>query len=274
MDLGDFFDDTYTPSFTPYVDSEGIEKPTMPEADDIEGYDRYKESELLLPRNGKEISLAKVVIRVKYKDGKVKGTYKNNPILYTRVYGVIFLDGAVCQYVTNIIADNMYSQYDSNGHYTLLLKEITDLRKSSMAVPIYDRFVVSKTGRKILGKTTKEWDFLCLWKYGSTTCSPMEDLKESNPVDIAEYIAGNEDAAFGWWVTYTLKKQDHIIAKVKALFLKKSHKFGVEVPTSVEEAYKSDKKNNNILWRDAIKKEMTNVSIDLHILDHGEENPV
>ena len=48
----------------------------------------------------------------------------------------------------------------------------------------------------------------------------------------------------------------------------------MEVPTSVKEAYKLDKKNNNTLWRDAIKKEMTNVSIAFHILDRGEENPV
>ena len=74
---------------------------------------------------------------------------------------------------------------------------------------------------------------------------------------IVEHVVGNrisEEAAFAWWVPYTLKKRDHIIAKFKARFLKKSHKFDVEVPTSVEEAYKLDKKNNNTLWRDAIKK--------------------
>ena len=71
-----------------------------------------------------------------------------------------------------------------------------------------------------------------------------------------------------------MKKRDHIIAKVKARFLKNSHKFGVGLPTSVEEAYRIDQKNNNTLWRDAIKKEMTNVSVSFHILDHGEEDPV
>ena len=63
-------------------------------------------------------------------------------------------------------------------------------------------------------------------------------------MDIAEYVVGiriSEEAAFAWWVPYTLKKENHIIAKVKASFPKKSHKFGVEVPTSVEEAYKLDK---------------------------------
>ena len=218
-DLGDFFDDTYTPSFTTYVDNEGIEKPTMPEADDISDYDKYIESEVPPSRNCKEMISEKVVSWVKYKNETVKGTYSKNPILYTRVYDVMFPDGAVCQYAANIIAENMYSQVDSNGHHTFLLKKITDHRKSDMAVPIDDNFVVSNTGRKILKKTTKGWDFLCLWKYGSTTWVPLKNLKESNRVDIAEYVVGNrisEETAFAWWLPYTLKKRYHIISKVKA----------------------------------------------------------
>ena len=109
-----------------------------------------------------------MVSRVKDKNGKVKGTYNKNPILDTRVYNFMFPDGSVCQYAKNIIAENMYSQVDSNGHHTLLLKEITDHGKSEMAKHIYDKFVVSKTGRKRLRKTTKGWDFLCLRKYSST----------------------------------------------------------------------------------------------------------
>ena len=68
-----------------------------------------------------------------------------------------------------------------------------------MAVPIYDRFVVSKTGRKILRKTTKGRDFFCLWKDVSTKWVALKNLKESKPVDIEEYVVGNwisEEAAF------------------------------------------------------------------------------
>ena len=43
-DSGDFFNDTDTPEFTPYVDNEGIEEATMPEADAFPDYDRYIES--------------------------------------------------------------------------------------------------------------------------------------------------------------------------------------------------------------------------------------
>ena len=78
-----------------------------------------------------------------------------------------------------------------------------------------------------------------------------------------EYVVGNrisEEAAFAWWVPYTLKKQDHIIAKLKARFLMKSHNFGVEVPTLVKEAYRLYQKNNKTLA--------------FHILYHIEEDPL
>ena len=146
-----------------------------------------------------------------------------------------------------------------------------------MDVPIDEKFVVYKTGRKSIRKTTKGWDFLCLWKDSSITWAPLKDLEESNPVDIAEYVVGNrisEESAFAWWEPYILKKQYHIIAEVKARLLKKSHKFGGEVPTLAKEAYRLNQKNNNTIWCDTIKKEMTNVYVAFHILDNGEEDPV
>ena len=157
----------------------------MPKADAIEDCNRYIEYEVLLPSSGKEMISEKQVSWVKDKYGKLKGSYNKNPILDTRVYDVMFPDGAVCQYAANIIAENMYSQVDSNGHHTLHLKEITDLRKSEMSVIVYDKFVASKTGKKSLRNTTKGWDFLYLQKDGSTMWDPLKDLKESNPVDIA-----------------------------------------------------------------------------------------
>ena len=68
------------------------------------------------------MSSAKVVSRVKDKDGKTKDTYNNDTILDTRVYNVMFPDGSVCHFTPNIIAENMYSQVDSNDHHTLILK--------------------------------------------------------------------------------------------------------------------------------------------------------
>ena len=97
-----------------------------------------------------------MVNQVKDKYGKLKGTYNKNPIINTKVYDVMFQDGAVCYYAANIIADNTYSQVYSNGHHSLLLKKITDHRKSAMSIPIDEKVLVSKTVRKSLRKTTKK----------------------------------------------------------------------------------------------------------------------
>jgi hypothetical protein len=49
-----------------------------------------------------------------------------------------------------------------------------------------------------------------------------------------------------------------------------SHKYGVEVPRSLNHARELDKKNGNTLWMAAWKKEMTNVSIVFEILEDRE----
>ncbi len=44
--------------------------------------------------------------------------------------------------------------------------------------------------------------------------------------------------AFNWWVPHTLKKHDRIISMVwkrSACYLKRTHKFGIEMPKTVAE---------------------------------------
>ena len=61
----------------------------------------------------------------------------------------------------------------------------------------------------------------------------------------------------------------YLIKKRNALYLKKTHKFGNEVPESVAQACALDKKNINILRADAIAKEMKNLSPALKKLYNG-----
>ncbi len=61
--------------------------------------------------------------------------------------------------------------------------------------------------------------------------------------------------AFNWWVPHILKKRDRIISLLKKRnprYLKRTHKFGIEVPKTVKEALELDKKNGNTLWANAI----------------------
>ena len=41
--------------------------------------------------------------------------------------------------------------------------------------------------------------------------------------------------------TYSLKKRDQIIAGIKSRIVKKSHKYGIELPKTVEDAIELDK---------------------------------
>ena len=68
---------------------------------------------------------------------------------------------------------------------------------------------------------------------------PLTDLKESYPVDLAEYARArgiSDEAVFIWWVPYTLKKRCIILSTVKRRIRKTTHKYGIEILTSVEHA--------------------------------------
>jgi len=106
---------------------------------------------------------------------------------------------------------------------------------------------------------------------------PLADLKESHPVETAEFAKArgiDDEPAFAWWVPYTLRKQDAIIASLKRRIRKTTHKYGIEVPVDVDDAYRIDKKNGNHFWRDAIAKEMFNVGIAFEILPDDKSPPV
>ena len=66
---------------------------------------------------------------------------------------------------------------------------------------------------------------------------------------------------FQWWVPWTLKKSERIIASIISRLKVTTHKYGVKIPTSKKHAKRLDEKNGNTLWWDAYEKEMTNFSI-------------
>ncbi len=74
-----------------------------------------------------------------------------------------------------------------------------------------------------------------------------------------------------------LKKRDRIISLVykrTTHYLKRTHKFGIEVPKTVKEALALDHKNGNTLWVDAIAKEIKKVCIAFNILPDGCSAPI
>ena len=120
------------------------------------------------------------------------------------------------------------------------------------------------------------WDLLIRWKDGSESWQKLKDMKESHPIDTAEYAKARgiaDEPAFAWWVPYTLRKRDVIMSAVKSRIRKTTHKYGIEIPTSVKHAFELDEKNGNSMWRDALSKEMHNIGIAFEIMSEGQPAP-
>ena len=69
-------------------------------------------------------------------------------------------------------------------------------------------FATSKNGDKVPKQTMIGWKFLVEWNNGSLDWTELKDLKESNPVEIAEHAVANklvEEPAFKWWVASVLR---------------------------------------------------------------------
>jgi transposase len=253
---------------------------SMPEQDDFpdnDTYDQYITAQVLLPR-GDTYEKGTVLRRKRDKDGTLIGHANMNPILNTRVFEVIFPDGHVAEYATNVIAENMFAMVDDEGYETAIIKSIIDHRcDHSKALREQEAWITSYNGNRTPRYTTKGWDLCVEWQDGSTSWIPLKDLKVANPIETAEYaIAHNlsKESAFSWWVRDVLKHRDRIIAASNTRYVKHTHKFGIELPKTVEEALDIDRKTCTTYWYDAIQKEMRNNAIAFEFLEPGESIPI
>jgi len=174
-------------------------------------------------------------------DGNPIGKSHTNLILDSREYVVEFPDRSEAEYAANTIAQNMWAQCDMDGNQHLLLDAIVDHKMDSNAVMEADKYIQVR-GKNHLRKTTKGWHVCEQWKDGSTTWERLANVKESYPVQLAEYAKSrgiDDEAAFQWWAPYTLRKRDHIIAAVNQRYHKCTHQFGIRIPKTVREALKS-----------------------------------
>ncbi|KAI2504684.1 Reverse transcriptase (RNA-dependent DNA polymerase) [Fragilaria crotonensis] len=126
--------------------------------------------------------------------------------------------------------------------------------------PLFD---TRENGNRIPKVTTRGWSLLVTWKDGSSDWIPLKDIKDSYPVQIAEYAVTNNIAhepAFNWWVHTVLRKRNRIVAKVKR-YWRTTHKFGIRLPKSVEEALAIDEETGTDYWRKALGKAMSKVKV-------------
>jgi hypothetical protein len=245
---------------------EGHGDDERPEADEIDSYDKWIGATFLLDptKNPDNVGTkARVVSRRTDPFGNPIGKGHANPLMDTREYEVVLEDGTYDVYCANTIAENIWSQCDSEGREMRMFKEIIDHKSDERAVTIangYDRV----NGHQKPKKTTAGWKMMVEFVDGSTAWLPLKDVKESNPVELAEYAVLNkihEEPAFKWWAHHVLRRRDRIIKKLKSKYWRTTHKFGIRIPKTIDEAIRLDLENGDTQWMDAVKKEMSKAGI-------------
>jgi hypothetical protein len=114
------------------------------------------------------------------------------------------------------------------------------------------------------------------WNDGSTAWVPLNEIKDANPVEVAEYAVSMRlvsAPAFAWWVPYTIKKRDRVIKALKKQYFRQFQKYGIELPKTVKRALEIDEQTNTTFWRDAIRKDMSAVGKAFEILEESAPNP-
>ena len=139
--------------------------------------DTYTNMELALDRGDEGPNFAKVTKRLKDAKGQPIGTANENPILDTRMYEVEYLDGYKTSLAANTIAENLFAQVDAEGNRHVLFDIIVDHRTDGKEVKQQDAFTTNSRGVNRRRETTKGWEMLIQWKYGSTTWVSLKDIK-------------------------------------------------------------------------------------------------
>ena len=150
-------------------------------------YDQYIGAEVVLPDQKGEKIMGKVRKCVRQNDTST-GKGKYDAMYDKSLYEVEYPDGTIDQQSANIMDDNMLSQVDSEGHHYQVLNEVTDHKKDDSDISKVDGFIKSISGNLHWKLMTCGWKLLVKWKYISVDWFPIKYLKQSNPVDLAEYV--------------------------------------------------------------------------------------
>jgi hypothetical protein len=218
-------------------------------------YHSFVGAEVIVPDAAGNRRMAKVLQRIRESDLPVSSDIN------------VFNDRSVfeVEFLVNIIAENLFSQIDEHGQQFQVLNDILEHQKDGSAIPIEQGYITSRSGNRHPKKTTRGWKLLVEWKDGSVVWIPLKDLKAPNPLQVAEYAVDNNidhEPAFNWWVRHTLRvKKDRVIGKVQSRYWRTTHKIGIKLPKTVEEAYQIDEETGTTFWREAIEKELCKVRV-------------
>ena len=147
-----------------------INDPDLLEQDDIHyTSNKYINIQLVLPK-GKhdEIKFATVKHRITDEHNLPIGTTSKYAALDTSKYEVEYLDGTLETISANIIAYNIMSQVDSDGHQQYLLDEMVDHRNDSTALSTGTNMYHDSNGITKQRYTAMGHQVCAQWKDGSS----------------------------------------------------------------------------------------------------------
>jgi hypothetical protein len=157
-----------------------------PEADEMQMpdvFDQYLTANIMVERQG-QATRGTVMRRAKDAHSLPIGKAHPNPILDTREWEVEYPDGSMDVLTANTIAESLYSRVDAEGHEHIIMQEILDHKFDGNLLPRDDLII---PGTNQMRRTTKGCRLLISWKDGSSTWVPLADMKESYPVQVAEF---------------------------------------------------------------------------------------
>ena len=120
---------------------------------------------------------ATVKRRIENEDRSRAGTYHRNLLMDTLEYELENDDGTHDCYFANVIAENIYSQIDSEGHQFLVLEDISDHCKGGTAIDVADGFTIISNGNRHPKKTIQGWELNIKMKKGLSKWVALKDLK-------------------------------------------------------------------------------------------------
>ena len=226
--------------YQPIDDNDPRPLPELAEADDIEteAFDKLISARVCIPQ-GDKMAYGTVARRKRDADGNLIGTSHKNPIEDTSQYEIQFDTGEVETYTANQIAKHVYAIADTEGYSAFVMKDIIDHKKDDTAVPMSEATFTTKSGQTRNKKTTKGWKFCIQWNDGKCEWVKLKDLKESHPVEVAEYAKANQllqEPAFRWWAPYALNTKNRILSAMKKRYFRRDQKYGIELPKTVLDA--------------------------------------
>ena len=196
----------------------------------------YLNMELEIPRDGDRPDIDKLTKRLRDKDGMPIGRAHNNPILNTRISKVEYKDRHKDSLAANKITENMFAQFYGRVNLHFLFQEVEDYRFNGTGIKEQDASIITRNGIKHCRETKNGVEVFAQWKDEKTTWATLKDMEYSYPVQMAEQrrIVGNPE--FACWIRNVLTKRKFIIGKLKLKYWVCTHKFGVKIPKSAQEA--------------------------------------